>query len=228
MTVRLLPVMTVLAAISLVILVQLGQWQYDKFVLKSAATPDDLPPIIRVEGTVLPAIEGRALQHVYGIADGEPVWRSYAPVRVAQTGDILLALLGVTGGPRPIQADAPAGELYSGDVRVFPRPGREAGRNRPEQNLWYVFDRAGILGNYGVDDGAISVAEPAQITIRNADDVSRTRETNNPYGAPQPIDDLPPARHLGYALTWWGLAAALVVMYLVYHVSQGRISLKSR
>ena len=55
-----------------------------------------------------------------------------------------------------------------------------------------------------------------------------------PMGAPPPIrlrsrhgaDALPPARHLGYALTWYGLAVVLVVIYFAYHANAGRLSLR--
>ena len=32
-------------------------------------------------------------------------------------------------------------------------------------------------------------------------------------------------QHLGYALTWYGLAGALVVVYLAFHRAQGRLAL---
>ena len=48
--------------------------------------------------------------------------------------------------------------------------------------------------------------------------------TDNPYAKPNAGDPLPPERHLGYALTWWGLALALVVIYVIYHIRAGRLS----
>ena len=37
-------------------------------------------------------------------------------------------------------------------------------------------------------------------------------------------DAMPPARHLGYALTWYGLALVLLAIYFAYHISVGRLA----
>ena len=39
-------------------------------------------------------------------------------------------------------------------------------------------------------------------------------------------DAMPPARHLGYALTWYGLAIVLLAIYFAYHMSVGRLALQ--
>lgn len=223
---RPLPVMTGLTIVSLVILVLLGNWQYQRYTEKRSSTPENLPPVVSVTGTVL-EMPGAEIQQVYGIADGEPIWRRYLPVAVDETNETVLFMADVTGGPRPVAAPVPGGMRVQADARMFARESRPSSRNRPEDNNWFVFDLPGILLNYGLEDVA-RVAEPVEITIRNADDLARTRITANPYGAPQPIDDLPPERHFGYAITWWGLAAALFVMYFVFHASQGRFSLKGK
>jgi len=66
------------------------------------------------------------------------------------------------------------------------------------------------------------------LLVRNSENPGQTRTTTNPYGAPTPVDPLPPERHFGYALTWWGLAAALFVIYWVFHASRGRLSLRGK
>ena len=50
----------------------------------------------------------------------------------------------------------------------------------------------------------------------------------NPFAQPGGSDVLPPERHLGYALTWWGLAGALVGVYLAFHARQGRLVISLR
>lgn len=221
---RPLPVMTGFTIVSLIILMILGNWQYERFNEKRSSTPDTLPPLQSVGGTVV-ELAGRQVQHVYGVADGEPIWRRYLPVALNDSEETVLFMVDATGGPRPIQAPVPGGLSVAAEARVFVRDSRTSPRNQPDENSWYVFDLPGITGNYGID-GISRVVEPNEITVRNADDITRTRRTGNPYGAPQPIDDLPPERHFGYAITWWGLAAALFVMYVVFHVSRGRFSLK--
>jgi cytochrome oxidase assembly protein ShyY1 len=48
------------------------------------------------------------------------------------------------------------------------------------------------------------------------------RAVANPFAVAR-RDRLPPEQHLGYALTWWGLAAALVAIYFAVHVNAGRL-----
>ncbi|MCI4644255.1 MAG: hypothetical protein MRY64_05680 [Hyphomonadaceae bacterium] len=222
-----MPLLSLLTLVSLAILIMLGNWQYERYKQKRGSGPENLPPVesISVEVIDLP---GKAVQNVYGIADGEPIWRRY--VLVTRTSDqaTLLMAADATGGINPVEMAVPGGLRMSAEVRIFPRVGRVSARNRPEENLWHVFDRAGILSRYGLGDADIPVAEPAELTIRSAEDPARMRTTQNPYGAPDLLDPLPPERHFGYALTWWGLAIALIVIYGVFHHSRGRLSFGER
>ena len=72
-------------------------------------------------------------------------------------------------------------------------------------------------------DGVPMVAGPIVMTVRNAADLNQSRLTGNPYAFSQPIDPLPPERHFGYALTWWGMALALIGVYVALHRSHGRL-----
>lgn len=227
MSFRPLPVMTVLTLAGLVILVMLGNWQYERFTDKRFTVPAQRLPTEEIAGTV-PDLGEVRVQHVYGLADSEPIWRRYVPLTLDGTNETVLVMRDATGGPRPVPMRLAAGERVEARGRLFERDSRVSARNRPELDTWYVFDLVGLRKNYGLGPNVVRVAEPERIIIRNADDLTRTRQTDNPYGAPQPIDDLPPERHFGYAITWWGLAVALFVMYLVFHASQGRLSFRSR
>lgn len=223
---RPLPVMTVLTVVSLVILVLLGNWQYARYSEKINEDPDDLPPVQSLTFDVISPGEGALAQQVYGVADSEPLWRRYVLAERRDTGAQVILALNATGGPRPVSlALTDIGEVRA-DVRVFPREGRESGRNAPPDEEWYVYDRAGMLSQWGLEDSAIDVAEPLELTVIDAANTERTRTTANPYAAPRPVDPLPPQRHFGYAITWWGLAAVLFVMYFVFHASRGRLSLR--
>ena len=52
------------------------------------------------------------------------------------------------------------------------------------------------------------------------------RATPNPFALAPGADALPPERHMGYAITWYGLALVLIVIYFAYHGSVGRLVLK--
>jgi len=142
---------------------------------------------------------------------------------VGEETEVWLAIE-ATGGVNPVPSTVGDFSDMPRTVRVFQRESRTSSRNSPAADTWFVFDGAGMAGRIaqpGASD--VPVAEPVDLLIRNAEDLSRTRTTTNPYGAPRPIDPLPPQRHLGYALTWWGLAIALFVMYWVFHMSRGRL-----
>src|SRR5262245_8741876 len=72
-----LPVMTLFALISLAILFALGRWQFDRYDEKTRLA--EQPVAEMTLAAYEPSTEG--LQLVYGIRDGEPGWRVFAPVR---------------------------------------------------------------------------------------------------------------------------------------------------
>jgi len=63
--------------------------------------------------------------------------------------------------------------------------------------------------------------EPVKLKFTNDNGIASLVE--NPYAEFYQGDTLPPQRHFGYAITWWGLAIALGVIYAVFHHSQGRL-----
>lgn len=42
-------------------------------------------------------------------------------------------------------------------------------------------------------------------------------------GLPDFLERTPPSRHIGYSATWFGMAAALIVMYAAFHARAGRL-----
>ena len=224
---RPLPVLTALTLVCLVILVVLGNWQYERYSEKIVSGPEDLPPVQTLSFEIV-SMDGARAQQVYGIADSEPIWRRFVPARRGDTGELVLLGVDATGGASPVPVRLADIGSVERTVRVFPRAGRSVSRNRPDEDLWYVYDRAGMLARLGLEDDDIPVAEPVELTVYNAGDLTRARTTENLYAAPRPIDPLPPQRHFGYALTWWGLALALAVMYVVFHHARGRLRLRTK
>ncbi len=92
-------------------------------------------------------------------------------------------------------------------IDALPRPGQFASGNDPDTNQWYIFDRNMMARALGTD--------PDQVLDRWA---------RADLGLPASLAQTPPARHLGYALTWFGLAAALIGVYLALHIARGRLS----
>ncbi len=231
---RPMPLLSVLSLISLGILVWLGNWQYARYSQKLAGPAGQVAALEQLDDVAvrLQTDSLAYLQQVYGMMDGEPVWRRYAPARLADEAGWVLVLIDATGGPVPVQTPvstlAPA---RRGTFNRLPpdlrRGGMFAADDVPDNNVWYSFDAAGMARQLGQDTLPASVLEPLQLVVRKSDDLDRTRLAANPYAFLTPPDPLPPERHFGYALTWWGLAIALIGVYLAFHHARGRLRLRS-
>lgn len=215
-----LPVLSVASAIAFAILIALGQWQWGRYEDKRLLRKTTLDTVALEPFTPLPESQ----QLVFGIRDGRPGWRVFEPIRYGDR--VVFVDVGYVPG-----ADAPdwrtltpsraltEARAVSGDV-VHPRkPSALAPKADPEKRLWYQVDLAAMAAAAGLSDaesyyvampyiGATGAAEP------------------NPFAHLGASEALPPERHLGYAFTWWGLAGALVGVYLAFHARQGRLVIK--
>lgn len=227
MTFRPMPVLTALSLISLAILVLLGSWQYQRYAEKI-----DRPVLAEAEAAVTSleiAVDlGHSgnIQQVYGFADSEPIWRRYAPGRVVPSGEPVLVMVEATGGAAPVTgriAALPSTVTFDGILAArTPNESAFNARDNPDQDQWYSLSPDRIWTHLG-QDGSPLVAEPVIMTVRNAADLSQSRLTPNPYAYTKPIDPLPPERHFGYALTWWGMALGLIGVYVALHRARGRL-----
>lgn len=153
---------------------------------------------------------------VYTSADGGiAVYHVIAPFRL-DDGRVFLVDRGVIPlalkDPRKRSAGQLAGEQrLVGVWRTPDKPGTFTPSPDLANRVWYARDLAGMARTMGV-----SLARPV---IVEAD------ATPNPGGWPkggQTMVSLP-NDHLQYALTWFLMAAGLVVVYLAYHRGQGRL-----
>ena len=216
---RPLPVMSVLAVLALGVLVMLGSWQWRRYEEKKllAAAPVDSVSL----APFTPIHDG--LQLVYGARDGKPGWRVFAPVRY---GDVTLFVdAGHVDGATPpaweslsTPASIAAAPAITG-VAVTPRKHSPfAAPNRPAEHLWYQIDLPAMAAAVGATD-----VEPYYIAAPYIGPTGAAEP--NPFAGAGAVDPLPPERHLGYAVTWWGLAAALVGVYLAFHARAGRLTI---
>jgi surfeit locus 1 family protein len=115
--------------------------------------------------------------------------------------------------PSTRQAGQVAGEVsLTGVLRASQQPGLFTPAPNAATRLWFVKDVPGMAK-------AAGVAAPPIVIEADA--------TPNPGGWPlggQTRVDFP-NDHLQYAMTWFGLALALMAVYLVYHRSRGRLSI---
>lgn len=231
MTFRPMPILTVLTVISLAILILLGNWQYERYATKAAPEFKDGAALATFETLPVelhPDAAGN-VQQVNAILNGEAVWRRYVPVLL--NGDVAVLALDATGGIDPVAMPLSAVNLPEAvRVNVFLKSaerGMFTNKDRPDDDIWFTRDAAAMAANMGVAASDPYLAEPEFLTVRFAEDLSRTRQADNPYAYEQTRDPLPAERHLGYALTWWGMAIGLIGVYFVLHHSTGRLRFKA-
>jgi surfeit locus 1 family protein len=224
---RLIPTLFTVPAV--LIMFGLGGWQVQRLHWKegliaqrdaAAAAPPMAPP------RSLDEAHGREFHHV--VAEG--VFRNDKELYLAAASDnggsgyqIMTPLImsdgrtmfvnrGFVPSERKDPAKRAAGELAGsqrvvGLLRVPPpeKPSFFLPDNRPDLNLWFWVDLPAMAT-------AAGVADPAPFYI-DADN------TPNPGGWPKGgITRLDlPNDHLQYAVTWFSLAVALIVIYVLYH-----------
>ncbi|MES1197228.1 MAG: SURF1 family cytochrome oxidase biogenesis protein [Pseudomonadota bacterium] len=217
---RPLPFMTLITiGVIALVLLPLGRWQWEKYELKTRLAHQAVPEMTIENYQPIP--EG--MQFVWGIRDGEAGWRVFTPM---QTGDAIIYVdadfIPGSAPPKPEEVRPPAALRYGAPVKgasMRPEPaGAFTPPPQPLQRLWYNVDLAAMARAAGLENVAdYYIAAP----YVGADG----RAITNPFAHAPGADPLPPARHLGYALTWWGLALVLVGVYFAYHVSAGRLGL---
>jgi surfeit locus 1 family protein len=233
---RPLPMFTLVTAAMLAVLVSLGVWQVERLHWKLGLIAQvnrnlTLPPVPLDEALAMgKAAEYRRVAldgyfehgkeaYVYGIAPGgTPVFHVVTPF-VPDEGPILLVDRGIV--PEALRDPA----------------GRKAGQVEGERHIvgvWRTPDPPGLFTPppdlsrriwFSRDVKSIAAADrftPAVPAIVEAD------AAPNPGGWPKGGQTVVTFRneHLQYAITWFGLAATLLGVYIAYHVSKGRLTLK--
>ena len=221
-----MPLLTLFTLIGLVILIQLGRWQWSRFDEKSAfeGARETLVQTIEIIPT---GTAPETLPLVYGLFPAGPVWRLYQPGRTSD-GDLVLFLSdaypGISASDVSPQIDPSTvtmrGRLLPADLSV-----PLTGRDKPEEGVLYTLAPATLLTAWNVtapEGGSLLFAEPETVALEGV-----SQPVSNPYMSAGQGDDLPPERHFGYAITWWGLALALLGVYVAFHKAQGRLRFRS-
>jgi surfeit locus 1 family protein len=227
---RPMPVLTVLSIICLGILYMLGDWQWTKYVEKSrapalsaatapvsvaAALQSSQPEYRPVELTGL--VDPRSV-NVRALRDGISGYRIFTPV-VLEDGWIFVDRGFVA------EADANKVPVLSGQIsyRGVLRKGAKANSFTPDNDPilkdWYWPDLPAMGASLKLTGGS-----PAYYVALNLVDPLATGQTQiNPWADSKGANQIPPERHLGYALTWWGFGFALIGVYTGLHIRTGRL-----
>jgi surfeit locus 1 family protein len=215
--------LTVVCILALALLCWLGTWQVQRMQWKSglidqaeaaaAALPEapayvlaaDDPEFSKVS-LICPGLATAPFLELQSIHDGQPGVRLISACRHPGYGQTLLVDRGfvsseISARPPVSASDAPV--QLTAEVRRTPPPGPMA--LAPEGRRFYARDNAAMARVLGLDE---PVAPWTLFALTSS---------NPEWEALQP--SAPPAafsnNHLGYALTWFGLALALVGFYVV-------------
>lgn len=232
---RKLVVPTLAAAAALAVLLNLGFWQLDRLKWKEhliAQVEEGVskPPVAAPDPSAWPALgeeddyrhvrlkgsfaEG-AVFYYLALSDphgpvGGPGYMVYAPFRTADGWWVLVNRgfipQDLAPGPKASALTPPRGEQdLTGVLRLSEKPNWTT--PEPSQRTWFARDTDAMAETLGV--GPENLA-PYSIDL----DVEATPSS----GLPQAGETIVRFKndHLGYALTWFGLAATLVGVYLTY------------
>ncbi len=138
---------------------------------------------------------------------GKAGQHAVAPLVRSDGGGVVLVDQGwVPADWRSPTDPGPPDMVIEGMARVFPEPGLFTPDNDADRNIWFIMNQAEMAAAAGVGDVA-----PVFVTVAPGADP-----------AALPIGEIPginlPNNHLGYAITWYGLAFALVLVYGAYHL----------
>lgn len=241
---RPLPWMTAFSIIALGLLIALGTWQLRRADVKREAIAayeardtreaygDILTPFCVIRASYLGRlvtlpddVVGERVRFFGARGDGPVGWRvlrltpapdcdcaesgpagpnggCYSPSRYTVVEVDFETLNGVIlGAPAALQ------------IGSAPQPNNFTAQNDLVHGEYYRYDTAQLAQAFGVPQGSIS---------------ERGWLTAYVPGLPPVLARMPPVRHIGYALTWYGLALTLVGVYLAYHVQAGRLRFAKR
>lgn len=214
--------LTVLTTAAIALLIGLGVWQVQRLRWKegliakaeaaSTRPPEPLDAVLaggdvefRKAMMVCPGLATAPYVELQSIHDGQPGVRLISACRPAGRQDVLLVDRGFVadgqgGRPRVLASTLPL--VLVGELRVTPPPPALA--PPPANGRFYARDTAAMATALGVT-GQVRPETVFALTAINPE-------------VPAVVPSAPPAafsnNHFGYALTWFGLAIALVGFYV--------------
>lgn len=231
--------LTVAVTVSLAILIGLGFWQLRRLewkrdlleridqlqsaearpanvVLSGAKAGDDVN-FLRVRAAC-PGLDRAPFLELYVVIDGQAGWRLVSECRLSNAayGSILVdrGFVSDAVSDRPlIEVGAVNPVLIEGVLRKPDPRTAVAPPDEPEAGRWYSRD-------VGAMASALGAPDPAPYFLMAETSSNPNWSALRPVALPVGLSN----RHLEYALTWFGLAAALVGVWLAFLRSRQRVA----
>jgi surfeit locus 1 family protein len=225
-----LPVLTLLSLICLGILIWLGSWQWDKFVIKSkpeisvaVSEPSSVSaaleePNPEYQAVVVDGLSDPRTIKITAVQNGVRGYRLFSPV-VLEAGGIFVDR-GFVGETDVARIVAPVGQVHlNGVLRIGAKANSYTPDNDPAQDIWFWPDLTAMADTLMIQ----STGAKYYVALSQVDPLATGQPKSNPYADKKGANQIPPERHLGYALTWWGFGLALLGVYIGLHVRMGRL-----
>lgn len=222
---------TVITVVGVLLMLGLSLWQVQRLYWKEALIAERQAGMAR-PAEALPATIAQPLDWHYrrvrvtGIFDHDreallaarslngnvgyhlvtPLLRDDGGAVLVDRGWIPLALKEPSRRPETLVAGR---QTVEGIARVGQEPGFFTPEAQPDENFWFIVEIPAMAADMGLDNVAPVFVEAGP-----------TPEGTWPIGGQTRIDL--PNDHLQYAITWFLLAIALAVVYVVYVRQQGR------
>lgn len=230
MDIRKLIIPTLFTALTASLLVGLGVWQVQRLQWKrdlivqidarAKAEPISIPTALDQQARGVDIehfrvrLEGRFLhdreRHLYSLAGGRAGWRVLTPVKT-QNGSIVIVDRGFVPHRLKDAAARVSGQLQGsqrlvGRVRLAIAQGAFAPDNEPRKNEWFWRDIGAMAADLNLEKNAL---------VPWVIDLEATPIPGN-WPRAGVIEVKPSNRHLGYAITWFSLAAILLIIYALF------------
>jgi len=216
------------ALAALAFLLGLGTWQIQRKTWKddlvaqirqrTTAAPvalptgaADLPEYTRIRA--LGRFDHGAERHVYSPATEGSGWLIFTPMLVENADGPVPVMVNRGWVPEHLKApaDRPQGQIEGatsviGLIRHPEKPSIFTPANDPDRNMWFSRDVASMLGSARCAGACPPYYIDAEAIPANPGGWPRGGTTNLAL----------PNRHLEYALTWYGLAATLIGVFLAF------------
>lgn len=234
MTFRPMPILTVFLIAGLAVLIWLGNWQWHRYNEKLALVGG--PAVTELVTLDIKPLD-EPVQFAYSTYDGRAIWRVFRPV-----SGCVISSSGARSCDGPLFVDVALLDALTPEVfdqTALPDIDQAAGFraapsmkrslfalvDQPEKYQWYTSNAVTMATSLKLDNPEQALLiEPVDIIRINESGAREVRGAiENPFANPAILDDLPPARHLGYALTWYGLAIGMIGVYLALHISRRRL-----
>ena len=208
---------SIMAALMFALLIGLGVWQLHRLTWKQGLLaqidhaerspaiplPADPPQFakVRIEGRLRPDLQALYGSDVRDLPAGPTIGAQLIePLERPGQDPVMIDLGWVPTGV----SVAPGGTSVEGYIRQPDKPGLFSAADDPAKRRFFTLDPAPIAASLGI-------AHAAPFTLMVMGKVT-------PGVFPQPAEALPrpPNDHLNYALTWFGLALSLAVVFVVY------------